>query len=143
MIDLMGLYDVAEKNGIVIDEFRMDRNLSFSIMDSDGDCFIAIDPTKLESYQQEKIVLGHEIGHCQTGSFYNSYSPFDVRRKRENQADRWMFQALVTKKDLSEAVENGFQEVWELSELFDVPPEIMARICHWYKYHNMDYQEVV
>lgn len=135
----MGLYDMADDSGIVIDEFPMRKRVSFSIMDMDGDCYVAVDPLKLESAQQERIVLAHELGHCMTGSFYNVYSPFDIRKRHENKADKWSIQHLVPEGELNEAVSAGFTEIWQLAEYFDVPEDYMRMACHWYKYRNMDY----
>lgn len=140
---LESLYDFADRNGIPIVPFPLGSLEAMSYLSPSGDVFIGIDPDSIKSSQDEKLKLAHELGHCMKGAFYNVYATCDVWQKQENRANKWAYEHLVTKKDLSEAVENGFQEVWELSELFDVPPEIMARICHWYKYHNMDYQEVV
>lgn len=138
MNNLMGLYDMADRENVVIDEFPMEHNLSFSLMDMDGDRFIAINPLMLESAQQEKIVLAHELGHCMTGSFYNRYAACDVRRRHENHANKWSFSQLVPEDELSEAVSAGFTEPWQLAEYFDVPEDYIRRACHWYRHHNMD-----
>lgn len=135
---LNALYDLADRENIVIDEFPMERQVSFSLMDQEGDCYVAIDPLQLDSAKQEKIILAHELGHCVTGSFYNRYATCDIRKRHENHADKWSFSALVPEDELNEAVSAGFTEVWQLAELFGVPCDYMYRACHWYKYHNMD-----
>lgn len=139
MLSLIDLYDIADREGIDIDEFPMQKRVSFSLMDLDGDCYIAIDPLKLESAQQERIVLAHEMGHCQTGSFYNEYSKYDIRKRHENKADKWSIVHLVPEDELMEAVSAGFTESWQLAEYFDVSEDYIRRACHWYKNHNMDY----
>lgn len=138
-MNLNDLYDFADADNIVIDEFPMHKRVSFSIMDMDGDCYIAIDPLRLDTAQHEKIVLAHELGHCETGSFYNFYSPYDIRKRHENRADKWSIKHLVPEEELDEAVSAGFTEIWQLAEYFDVPCEYMAKACHWYRYHNMDF----
>ena len=138
-MNLTELYDLADADNIIIDEFPMQTRKAFSVMDLDGDCYIAIDPFQLESAQEERIVLAHEIGHCETGSFYNRYATCDIRKKHENRADKWAIKHLVPQDELYEAVSAGFVETWELAEIFDVPPEFMARAIHWYQHHNMDF----
>ena len=138
-MNLTELYSLADEDNIIIDEFPMQTRKAFSVMDLDGDCYIAIDPFQLESAQEERIVLAHEIGHCETGSFYNRYATCDIRKKHENRADKWSIKHLVPKEELEEAVSAGFTEIWQLAEYFDVPCEYMARACHWYRYHNMDF----
>lgn len=136
---LFALYELADREEIEIDEYPMKRHISFSLMDvEDGSCYIAIDPMQLESSQSEKIILAHEIGHCMTGSFYNLYSSFDIRKRHENRADKWSIMQLVPEAELNEAVSAGFTQIWQLAEYFDVPEGYMRRVCHWYKYHNMD-----
>ena len=138
-MNLTDLYSVADEDNIIIDEFTMHKRVSFSIIDMDGDCYIAIDPLRLDSAQHEKIVLAHELGHCETGSFYNRYSAYDIRKRHENRADKWSIKHLVPQDELNEAVSAGFVETWELAEIFDVPPEFMARAIHWYQFHNMNF----
>ena len=137
-MNLTALYALAEEEGIVVDEFPMENHVSFSIMDTDGDCYIAVDPEKLPSAQSEKVIIAHELGHCITGSFYNRYAACDIRRRHENHADKWSFSHLVPEEELNEAVSAGFTELWQLADYFDVPTNYMARACHWYKHHNMD-----
>ena len=138
-MNLNELYDLADADNIIIDEFPMQTRKAFSVMDLDGDCYIAIDPFQLDSAQEERIVLAHELGHCQTGSFYNRFAACDVRKRHENRADKWSFNHLVPKDELDEAVSAGFTQIWDLAELFGVPCDYMARAIHWYQHHNMDF----
>ena len=47
MIDLMGLYCIADENDITVDCFELKKREALSVMDDDGICYIAIDPLKL------------------------------------------------------------------------------------------------
>ena len=138
-MELMFLYDLADREGILIDTFPMERHVSFSLMDSDGDCYVAIDPEQLDSSQTEKIILSHELGHCLTGSFYNQYASCDIRQRHENRANKNSVQRLVPKDELDEAVSAGFTEVWQLADYFDIPCDFMAMACHWYQHHSMNF----
>lgn len=138
MSKLLDLYRMAEREGIEVDCFDLEKRESISVMDEDGDCFIAIDPFKLTSTQDETVKLSHEIGHCVTGSFYNRFATCDIRRRHENRADRWAIQKLVPRKDLDRAIKEGYTEIWELSEYFDVTEEFMQKVICWYKYGNLD-----
>lgn len=61
MMDLMGLYRLAEDNDIAVDCFELKKREALSVMDNDGACYIAIDPFKLASEQEldEAISDGH------------------------------------------------------------------------------------
>lgn len=137
-MNIAALYDLADRENIAIDEFPMKHKVSLSLMDNDGNCYIAIDTLQLDSAQSEKIILAHELGHCMTGSFYNKYAACDIRKRHENHADKWSFSAIVPENEVKEAVSSGFTEVWQLAEHFNVPYDYMEKACHWYKYHNMD-----
>lgn len=47
MMDLMGLYRLAEDNDIAVDCFELKKREALSVMDNDGACYIAIDPFNL------------------------------------------------------------------------------------------------
>lgn len=142
-MNLESLYEIADSNNIPVIPFPLGDVEAMSCMDSDGKSYIGIDPDRIKSRQDETVKLAHELGHTMQRAYYNVHATCDVWQKQEARANRWAFEHLVAKKDLLEAVENGFQEVWQLSEVFDIPPEIMAKICHYYKYNNMDFREVV
>lgn len=129
---LLEVYQRAEQQGIDIDYFPMRQVKSASFPDG----WVAIDVDKINTSQEEKAVLAHELGHCETGSFYNVYSQLDIREKHERRADKRAFQLLVPKSDLDEAVRAGITETWELAEYFDVPCEFMQKAMTYY--HEMD-----
>lgn len=127
MTDLMGLYQLAESQGVTVNCFQLGARQSISIQDGDN-CFIAIDPFRLVSACDEKVKLAHELGHCQTGSFYS----LDIRQKHENRADKWAIRQLVPAEELKQAVKDGFTEPWELAERFGVTEEFMRKAMRYY-----------
>lgn len=133
------LYVFADENNIPVIPFPLGDLEAMSYMDGSGHSYIGIDPERISSKQDEKLKLAHELGHAMQGAYYNVYATCDVWQKQENKADRWAFEHLVTEKEINEAVDRGFVENWQLAELFDLPPKTMARICHYYKYRNLDF----
>lgn len=138
MADLMALYRLAYENGITVDCFPLRTREALSVMDTDGTCYIAIDPTKLRSSSDETAKLAHELGHCCTGSFYNQWAICDVRRKHENRADKWAIEHLVPRAEFQEAVSAGLSDLWSLSEYFCVSEEFMKKAVCWYAHGNLD-----
>lgn len=138
-MNLEGFYEIADEEGIPVIPYPLGDLEALSYMATNCKSYIGIDPEKITSKQDEKLKLSHELGHAVQGAFYNPFAACDVWQKQENRASRWAYQHLVSEKDLRKAVKNGLKEVWELADYFDVPPEIMAKICHWYKHHNMDF----
>ena len=129
---LFDLYHFAEQQNIEVLTYPMQHNGSMSIMDEDGSCFVGMDFSMLDGGPQEQVHLAHELGHCATGSFYNRYSPFDLRHKHERKADAWAIRQLVPETELTEAVAAGITELWELADLFDVTAEFMHKaVCYY------------
>ena len=123
------LYDRAQQQGIEIDNFPMREIISVSFPEN----WIAVDTKKVKTKVEEKAILAHEIGHCETGSFYNIYSPLDIREKHEYRADKRAIQILIPHDDLKSAVRRGITEMWELAEYFDVPYEFMQKAAEYWQ----------
>lgn len=124
-MDLLKLYKYADNKGIDIYDFSMEELKSIS---TKNNC-IGIDKTKLNK-QEEKVCLAHEIGHCETGSFYNSQMQFDIRRKHEYKANRWAVHTLLPIDDFKLAMKKGNIEVWQLAECFGVTEEFV-KLAHY------------
>lgn len=137
MMDLMGLYRIAEENNVAVDCFELQKREALSVMDNDGSCHIAIDPFKLTSTLDEKIKLGHELGHCMTGSFYNRYATCDIRKKHEHRADKWAIEEMIPVCALDEAIADGHTEMWDLADYFRVTEDFMRKAVCWYTYGNL------
>ena len=137
---LQDLYDLADEQNIEVIQYPMSKNGSLSVMSQNGSCYIGMDERIQDGSAEERVHLSHELGHCITGSFYNVYSALDVRQKHENQADKWAIKALIPQDALNAAVENGYTEIWELAELFDVTYEFMQKAVCYYTHGNLAVQ---
>lgn len=139
MMTTVDLYDFADKRGYYVYWYTFDdqRVESMACMDSDGDCHIALDPFRFQSESDERYKMAHELGHCETGSFYNRYAACDIRQKHENRADKWAIQALIPRADLEEAILEGYTEVWSLADCFHVPEDFVRKAICWYKNGNL------
>ena len=134
--NLLDLYAYAERRHIDVDWVPMRRAMSLSVPLADGYA-IALDPWKLGTLAQETVCLAHELGHCETGSFYNQYAALDVRQRHENRADKWAIQHLIPVEDLDEAVVEGCEDIPALSEHFCVTEDLMRKAVCWYTHGNL------
>ena len=132
----LDLYAYAERRNIDVDWIPMRRATSLSVPLGDRYA-IALDPWKLGSLAQETVCLAHELGHCETGSFYNQYAARDVRQRHENRADKWAIQHLIPVEDLDEAVVEGCEDIPALSEHFCVTEDLMRKAVCWYTHGNL------
>lgn len=135
--NLAMLFDYAAEQGIDVDWFPMKKAESLSLPFGDGLYGIAIDPKQIRSRADLTHKLGHELGHCMTGSFYNRYSNFDCRQRHENRADKWAIAKLIPVDALEAAYSVGCVEIWELAELFDVPEEFVRKAICFYSQNNV------
>jgi len=131
------LYVYAEERGIEVDWYSMVRAPSLSLPLPDGTCCIAIDPWKMDTIEKETVSMAHELGHCETGSFYNRYATLDVRQKHENRADKWAICRLIPVDELDQAVADGYTEMWQLAEHFGVTEPFMRKAVCLYTHGNL------
>jgi Zn-dependent peptidase ImmA (M78 family) len=96
-----------------------------------------MDPLQIETAAQERVHLAHELGHCETGSFYNLYSSLDIREKQEKRADLWAVRRLVPADEFRFALSRGIVEIWELAEYFDVTEDFIRRTLDIYCSKNI------
>ena len=122
------LYIDCECEGIDIDYFPMREAKALSFPEG----WIAIDVDKIENSVEEKEIIAHEEAHIETGSFYNIYSPFDIKTKHERRAEKATIKKLIPKDELVEAVNCGFIESWELADYFGVSDKFMKKAMEYY-----------
>lgn len=134
--DLLGLYAYAERRNIDVDWVPMRRATSLSVPLGDGYA-IALDPWKLGTLAQETVCLAHELGHCETGSFYNRFAALDVRQQHENRADKWAIRRLVPEDDLDAAMADGCDTIPALADRFGVTEPFMRKAVCWYAHGNL------
>lgn len=137
MRDTLSLYRMAEARRVEVDWVPLRHAQSLSMPFGEGYA-VAIDPSKVRSTADERVKLGHELGHCATGSFYNRYAALDLRRRHELHADRWAIAHLVPRSELESAFAQGITEIWELAERFDVTEDFMRKALTHYHLLNLD-----
>ena len=131
------LYDFAKQQNIEVIPFPMQENGSMSILLDNGACIIGMDAGVRDGSRQERVHLGHEQGHCVTGSCYSIHTAIDSRQRHENKADKWAIQALVPVEELDAAIAEGCTEFWELAERFDVTEEFIRKAVCFYVHGNV------
>ena len=130
MYPVPALHDLARQENIQVLRYPMGENGSMSLMTDSGACYIGMDKSVRDGGVRERVHLGHELGHCLTGSFYNVYTPYDVRLRHEHRADKWAIRHLIPAKALDEAVAAGHTQMWELAEHFGVTEAFMRKaVC--------------
>lgn len=133
MTNLLELYDLAEDRGTEVYWFDLGTAESLSLQMEDGSCAIAMDPWRMPTLADETVKLAHELGHCETGAFYNRWASCDIRQKHEHRANCWAYKKLVPKDELLDAMRQGYCEPWELAEHFGVTEPFLREAMDYYR----------
>lgn len=126
---LSEIYDRAQKQGIEIDEFPMRQVTACSFPEG----WIAINPRMVKTDRVRKRLIAHEMGHIETGAFYNDKTPLFTRSICEHKAEKRAVELLVPLPDLMKAIHSGTRERWELAEKFDVPEDVIIEALELYE----------
>ena len=136
-MEVRSLYELASQQNIQVLNYSLPHNGSISVMEEDGSCYIGMDDGVCDEGTLERVHLGHELGHCITGSFYNRYSSFDCRKRHENRADKWAIRNLIPVGELDDAIAMGCTELWALAEHFGVTEQFMKKAVCLYVHGNL------
>ena len=128
MVTYSELCDIAESSDILMLSGKLHNAPSMAICD-DGDCTIIFDYSKIDNTESRMVCTAHEIGHCETGSFYTPKS-LELRERMEYRANKWAIKKLIPKNELEQAIKEGNEEIWQLAEYFDIT-EDMVRFAYW------------
>lgn len=124
------LIEFAEEKGIIVEYAKLD-NCGSCAVDLGDVKVVGIDDREMTE-AEKRVHLAHEIGHCETGAFYNLYSPVDNRGKNEYKANAWAYKKLLTKEQFLSAFEKGLTELWQLSEEFSLTEDFIRRAYDYY-----------
>lgn len=125
---------LAEDRGYPVFEYPAPIK-AFSVCPN-GRCGIALNH-KLLDPGEDTTALFHELGHCETGSFYYDHTPAEMKARCENHANKWAIARLVPADELAKVISSGHTEIWELAELFNVTEDFMRKALCWYHHGNL------
>ena len=123
------LYSIAARDGITVERFLLEKNNSVSVC-MNSKQFVGLDGGG--SGADERVCLAHELGHCETMSFYNMYSPCDIRGKHERRADIWAIKKLIPRANYFWALRNGYDNIYLIADYFGVTPEFAKKTAEYY-----------
>ena len=133
-INVVQLYEYAETQGYDVYWFTFDTDQvpCVTIPLPDGSCAIGLDPGQFRSLADECYKLGHELGHCETGSYYTRSDFVRERARAELRADRWTIKKLLPFDEMETAMALGHIEIYELAEYFTLPEDLIRRAIDYY-----------
>ena len=123
------MYDLAKAHGHIVVAADLPNIGSASYPDGDI-CIIGLDRNLHGTEERERIA--HEVGHCETATFYTIHADAITRAKCEYRANKWAYCRLVPFDDLVQAYRSGINTVWDLADHFGISCETMAKILETY-----------
>lgn len=133
-MDLLKLYDIAEKENINIINFKMKNK---AIIGNIGKSYcIGLNFSNIDNSREEKTILAEELGHYYCNSLYNSnYSNTEIS-KREFRASKWAFKTLIPLDKLKNLYNEGCRYTYEFAEKLGVTEDLIDKA---YKYYSENY----
>lgn len=133
MTKLDKMFNIAEENNIIIDYTCPNELVAVSFRFPDNSMIIGLSDLSCAPEGTTQLeCLSHELGHCMTGSFYNLYSPYDLRSKHEYKANKWAIQKILPFRALLKAAKCGCRERYEFAEYFDVSERFIQKAIDYH-----------
>ncbi len=109
----------------------------------DRDCYaVFLDFSKIRSTRLLRGVCYHELGHVATGALHKVDSPYELVERSEYRANRWAAEHYLTEEDFRMAFADGYTELWQLAEYFDMPEsDIQAALRCWTEHKGVDFNK--
>lgn len=122
------LFEIANELGIEIDDVPMRELQAVSYPEK----WIAIDRRKFKDDTEYKCALAHEIGHCETGSFYRIGTYEHDRDLNEHLANRYAAELLLPLSELLRTMHGGTLFGPILARMYDVTREFADMVLDLY-----------
>ena len=126
------IYEEAEADGVDVHFLKMETQASMSVPGH-----MAVDTARLPTTAEETTAAAHELGHIDTGSFYNIHSPCDDRKRCENIADKSAIVRHIDKDLLFRLMERGMTQLWELADYFGFTEDFIKKAVCYYTHGNL------
>ena len=131
MFELSHFYDYCQQNNVDIVPFGKMPAAGVT-MRMCSDYAIFLDFSQIKSTRLLKGICCHELGHAATGALHKVASPYETVGRSEYRANRWIAQQFLTVQDFQHAFSEGYTELWQLAEYFDLPEQdIKNALTYW------------
>lgn len=96
------------------------------------DRMVAVDFRRIESDGDRAAILGHELGHLETGAL-NGANDFTPPSKNERKATAWEIRKLIPKEELLIQMGNCQGRTWEIAEAMGLPEALVHLAIEYYR----------
>ena len=139
MFEISDFYNYCKQNQVDVIPYFGCPQPGATVRDQD---FYAVflDFSKIRSTRLLRGVCCHELGHAATGALHKVDSPYELIERSEYRADRWAAEHFLPAEDFREAFHQGYTELWQLSEFFDMPEaDVQKALTYWTERKGIDF----
>lgn len=141
MFELSDFYKYCQTNQIDVIPYTGSPQPGATIRDG-GYYAVFLDFSKIKSTRLLRGICYHELGHAATGALHKLDSPYELIERNEYRANRWSAEQYLTEEAFREAFSQGYTELWQLSEYFDLPErDIQAALTYWAERKGIDFNK--
>lgn len=141
MFELSDFYDQCKQDKVDIIPFLGCPNHAATVRDDEW-LAVFLDFERIKSTRLLRGICYHESGHVGTGALHKVYSPYETVERAEHRANRWAAEHYLTADDFRSAFADGYTELWELAEYFDLPEDDIKNALHyWTECRGVDFNE--
>ena len=131
MFEIGDFYRYCRANDVTVIPYSGCPQAAATIRDN-GQYGVFLDFTKIKSTRLLRGICCHELGHLATGALHKVDSPFELWERSEYRADRWIAENFLTAAAFEEAFSQGYTELWQLAEYFDMPEgDVEKALTYW------------
>lgn len=139
MFELQDFYNHCRENRIDVIPYNGCPHEGATIRDGEWYA-VFLDFTRIRSTRLLRGVCCHELGHAATGALHKLDSPYELVERSEYRANRWAAEKFLTEADFRAAFADGYTEIWELAEYFDLPEETVKNaLTYWSERRGIDF----
>ena len=141
MFEISDFYYYCKQNQVDVIPYDGCPKPGATIRDA-GFYAVFLDFTKIKSTRLLRGVCYHELGHVATGALHKVDSPYELAERSEYRANRWSAEVYLTENAFREAFAEGYTELWQLEEYFDLPGnDIQAALDYWTISRGVDFSK--
>ena len=132
MFEISDFYEYCKSHNVDVIPYDGCPQPGATVRDA-GFYAVFLDFTKIKSTKLLRGVCFHELGHIATGALHRVDSPYELVERSEYRATRWATETFLTEEAFREAFAQGYTELWQLSDYFDLPEGVVADALTYWK----------
>ena len=141
MFELSHFYNYCKENRVDVIPYMGMPAMGATVRDGEA-MAIFLDFSLIRSARQLKGVCLHEQGHAATGALHKVSSPYETVERSEYRANRWAAEQYLSEADFRAAFAEGYTELWQLAEYFDLPEaDIQNALTYWKERKGIDFNK--